>query len=113
MTGISVGRVQILVMIGSGALAGLAATNFVLGHKHAFESGLGAGTGLIGISAALLGRMHPVGVAAAALVLGFVSVGGLAVSDLVPKELVEMLQGVVVLAVAAAVPWVRRAEAAP
>jgi simple sugar transport system permease protein len=111
-TGISVGKVQLLVMTGSGALAGLAAANFVMGHKHAFEEGLGRGTGLLGISAALLGRMHPVGVAIAALVLGFLSSGGLAVADLVPKELTEMLQGVVVLAVAAAGPWVRRAEAA-
>lgn len=111
-TGISVGKVQILVMTGAGALAGLAAANFVMGHKHAFEEGLGRGTGLLGISAALLGRMHPVGVAVAALLLGFLSSGGLAVADLVPKELTEMLQGVVVLAVAAAGPWVRRAEAA-
>ena len=110
-TGISVAGVQIRVMAGSGALAGLAAANFVMGHKHAFEEGLGRGTGLLGLSAALLGRMHPVGVAIAALMLGFLSSGGLAVADLVPKELTEMLQGVVVLAVAAAVPWVRRAEA--
>jgi simple sugar transport system permease protein len=106
--GISVGRVQILVMTGAGALAGLAAANFVLGHKHAFEEGLGRGIGLIGISAALLGRSHPVGVVIAGLVLGFLSAGGLNVGDLVPKELTEMLQGVVVLSVACAVPWVRR-----
>jgi simple sugar transport system permease protein len=108
--GISVGRVQILVMAGAGALAGLAATNFVMGDQHAFEEGLGRGVGLAGISAALLGRMHPAGVALAALALGFLSAGGLAVGDLVPKELTEMLQGVVVLAAAAAGPWVRRAE---
>ena len=106
--GISVGRVQILVMTGAGALAGLAATNFVLGHKHAYEFGLGAGTGLLGISAALLGRLHPIGVVIASIVLAFLSVGGLNVGDLVPKELTEMLQGVVPLAVAAAVPWVKR-----
>jgi general nucleoside transport system permease protein len=111
-TGISVGRVQIIVMIGSGALAGLAATNFVMGHKHAFEAGLGALTGLTGISVALLGRMHPLGVAVAALVIGFVQVSGLAVADLVPKEVIEILPGVVVLAAAAAGPWVRRVEAA-
>src|SRR5207249_3409975 len=35
--GIDVGRVQILVMAGSGAIAGLAASNFVLGNQHAFE----------------------------------------------------------------------------
>ncbi len=108
--GISVGRVQILVMTGSGALAGLAAANFVMGHKHAFEEGLGRGTGWLGIAAAMLGRMHPIGVAIAALVLGFLSSGGLAVADLVPKELTEMLLGVVVLAVAVSVAWVRRAE---
>jgi ABC-type uncharacterized transport system permease subunit len=107
--GISVQRAQTLVMLGAGALAGLGATSVVLGHKHAFEEGLGRGTGFLGIAAALLGRNHPVGVAIAALVLAFLSAGGLAVADLVPKELTEMLLGVVVLAVAVAGPWVRRA----
>lgn len=105
--GIDVDRVRVLIMAGSGALAGLAAVNFVLGHKHAFEEGLGRGTGLLGISVALLGRSHPLGVAVAAVLLGFLSAGGLAVAQEVPKELTEMLQGVVVLAVACAGPWVR------
>lgn len=109
--GISAGKVRIVVMTAAGALAGLAATNFVMGNKHAFEEGLGRGTGFAGISVALLGRMHPVGVVLAALVLGFLSSGGVAVSTYVPKELVEVLQPVVVLAVAAAVPLVRRMEA--
>jgi simple sugar transport system permease protein len=107
-TGIDVGRVRVLAMTGAGALAGLAATSFVLGHKHAFEEGLGRGTGFLGISAALLGRSHPVGVAAASLLLGFLAVGGLAVGDSIPKELTEMLQGVVVVAVAIAAAWERR-----
>ena len=106
--GISVARVQTLVMVGSGALAGLAAANFVMGHKHAFEEGLGRGTGFLAISAALLGRASPLGVAFAALVLAFLSSGGPAVADLVPKELTELLQGGVVPAVAASGPWVRR-----
>ncbi|MGE0546692.1 MAG: ABC transporter permease [Kofleriaceae bacterium] len=108
--GISVARIQVTAMIGSGALCGLTAANFVMGHKHAFEEGLGRNTGLLGISVALLGRLHPIGVALAALGLGFLSEGGLAASALVPKELTEMLQGVVVLAVAAASAWVRRTE---
>ena len=105
-------RVQICVMVGAGALAGLAATNFVIGHKHAFEESLGRGTGILGISAALLGRTHPIGVLAASLILGFLSAGGLTVGDKIPKELTEMLQGVVVLSVAAAGPWVARRFAA-
>jgi simple sugar transport system permease protein len=106
--GIDVGKTRIAIMTAAGALAGLAATSFVLGHKHAYEEGLGRGVGFLGISAALLGRNHPVGVAVASVLLGFLSAGGLAVGDLIPKELTEMLQGVVVLAVAAAGPWVRR-----
>src|SRR5690606_12297521 len=131
--GIDVGRTQILVMVASGVLAGLAATSFVLGHKHAVAEGLGRGVaggvagaavgvgrehafgegrgrggGFRGISVALLGRNHPAGVVLAALLLGVLSSGGLAVADLVPKELTEMLQGIVVLAVAAAGPWVAR-----
>jgi general nucleoside transport system permease protein len=111
-TGIPVGKVQTVLMAGSGALAGLVASNVVMGHKHAFEEGLSRGIGLLGLAVALLGRLHPLGVAAAALVLGFVSAGGLAVADLVPKELVEILPGVVMLAVATTEAWVRRVEVA-
>ena len=81
-----------------------------LGHKHVFEQGLGSGTGLLGISVALLGRVHPVGVVVAALLLGFLSAGGLVVGDLIPKELMEMLQGVVLLSVAATSAWLRRRD---
>ncbi len=107
-TGVDVGRVQISAMTVAGALAGLAATPFVLGHKHAFEEGLGRGTGFLGIAVALLGLSNPLGIGLAALGLGFLSYGGLAVGDMVPKELTEMLLGVVVLSIACAVAWVRR-----
>jgi general nucleoside transport system permease protein len=106
--GIDVGRVQVIAMTIAGALAGLAATPFVLGHKHAFEEGLGRGVGFLGVAVALLGLSNPLGIGAAALALGFLSSGGLAVADQVPKELTEMLLGVVVLSVAGAVAWVRR-----
>jgi general nucleoside transport system permease protein len=111
-TGIASGKVSVLAMVGSGMLAGLAASNFVMGNKHAYEEGLGSGVGFYGIAVALLGRMHPLGVALAALVIGFVQAGGLAVAQLVQKELLEILPGVVMLAVAAAAAWVRRVEAA-
>lgn len=110
--GFDVARTRLLAMTASGALAGLAASNFVLGHKHAFEEGLGRGTGFLGVAAALLGRQHPAGIGVAALALGFLSSGGLAVADTVPKELTEVLMGVVVLAIAGAAAWVH-AHATP
>jgi ABC-type uncharacterized transport system permease subunit len=110
-TGIAVGRTQLIVFVASGALAGLAATNLVMGHEHAFETGLGAGTGFLGISVALLGRCHPLGVVIAAILLGLLSTSGLVIGNLVPKEVTEVMQGVVVLAVAATSAWLRRREA--
>jgi simple sugar transport system permease protein len=111
-TGVAVGRTQIVVLAASGGLAGLAATNLVMGHEHAFETGLGAGSGFLGISVALLGRSHPAGVVVAALLLGLLSTSGLVIGNMVPKEVTEVMQGVVVLAVATTTAWMRgRAEA--
>jgi simple sugar transport system permease protein len=95
--GISIGRTQVLAMALSGALAGLGGTSFVLGYKHYFEQGFSGGAGFLGIAVALLGRNHPVGVIVAALFFGALSYGGLVINERVPKELVEMLQALVIL----------------
>jgi general nucleoside transport system permease protein len=57
---------------------------------------------------ALVGRSHPGGILAAALLFATLSQGGLAVNALVPKQMVEVLQAVVILAVATSVPEVER-----
>ena len=93
-------------------LAGLGGVNFVLGYKHYYEEGFAGGAGFLGIAVALVGRNHPAGVVVAALFFATLSQGGLAVNALVPKQLVEVVQGVIILAVAASVPEVRRAIAA-
>ncbi len=95
--GIRIGRTQALAMTLSGALAGLGGTSFVLGYKHYFELGFSGGAGFIGIAVALLGRNHPAGVVVAALLFGALSYGGLVVNQFVPRELVEVLEGLVIL----------------
>jgi simple sugar transport system permease protein len=92
----------------SGALAGLGGINFVLGYKHYYEEGFGAGAGFLGIAVALVGRNYPLGVVLASLFFATLSQGGLAINALVPKQMVDALQGIVILAVAASVPEVRR-----
>jgi general nucleoside transport system permease protein len=106
--GISLGATTIAAMAVAGGLAGAVGANFVLGYKHYFEEGLGRGMGFMGIAVALLGRNHPGGVVAAALLFGTLSHGGLAINELVPKELVDVLQAVIILAVAATSAQVRR-----
>jgi ABC-type uncharacterized transport system permease subunit len=90
-----------------GRIAGLGGVNYVLGYKHYYEEGFAAAPGFLGIAVALVGRNHPVGVVLAALLFATLSQGGLAVNALVPKQMVDVLQAVVILAVATSVPEVR------
>ncbi len=106
--GIPVTRTYWKALVWSGAFAGLGGINFVLGYKHYYEEGFAGGAGFLGIAVALVGRNHPLGIVASALLFATLSQGGLAVNALVPKQLVDILQAVVILAVATAVPEVQR-----
>ena len=106
--GVNTGRVWMKAFAISGALAGLGGLNYVLGYKGYYEEGFATGSGFLGIAVALVGRNHPVGVVFAALLFATLSQGGLAVNAIVPKEMVEVLQAIVILAVVSSVPEVRR-----
>ncbi|HKP16381.1 MAG TPA: ABC transporter permease [Gemmatimonadaceae bacterium] len=106
--GVSVGSVTWRALAISGAIAGIGGLNYVLGYKHYYEEGFATGAGFLGIAVALVGRSHPIGIGLAALLFATLSQGGLAVNALVPKQMVDVLQAVVILAVATSVPEVRR-----
>ena len=106
--GVSVSRVHFRAMMLAGALAGIGGVNYVLGYKQYYEEGFAAGSGFLGIAVALVGRNHPLGVPLAALLFATISQGGLAVNAIVPKQMVEVLTAVVIIAVAATVPEVQR-----
>ena len=106
--GISVGRTWLRALTVSGMIAGIGGINYVLGYKHYYEEGFASGAGFLGIAVALVGRNHPVGVIIAALFFATLSQGGLAIHAFVPKQMMDVLQGVVILAVAMSVPEVRR-----
>lgn len=89
-------------LVVSGAIAGAASFGTVLGYKGYFEEGLGVGAGFGGLAVAILGRGSAVGLIFAALLFGTLQQGGLAVNAFVPKELMDVLTGVVVCAVALA-----------
>ena len=116
--GIDAGRRIVLAFVLAGGAAGLVGANFVLGYKHYYEDGFTGGIGFLGIAVALLARNEPLAVVPVALFFGLLSQAGLIVNTLLPREVVEILTGAILLAFVTSdrlrARWMRRraAEAA-
>jgi ABC-type uncharacterized transport system permease subunit len=98
--GISPAHRIMLAMAISGALAGLMATNEILGAQHRLILGFTGGYGFVGIAVALMGRNHPVGIVLAAILFGALYQGGSELSFDMPtinRDLVVVIQGLVIL----------------
>jgi general nucleoside transport system permease protein len=101
--GISVRKQIVIAMTISGALAGMVGINEVLGYRYRYYDGFSDNYGFTGIAVALLGRNHPVGVILAALLFAILQRGGIHVdgfSEHVTKDIVQVLQGIIILFVA-------------
>lgn len=108
-SGVSVKSMTLKVMFLSGATAGLIGLPLLLGDSHSYGLDFPAGVGFIGIAIALLGRNSPIGMAFAALLWGFLDSSAISLETVdVPKELVKIMQGILVLSVVIAYELVRR-----
>lgn len=102
--GISLGRIRFLMFMASGSVAGLVGLSDVLGFFGYFDIDFPKGLGFAGISVALLARNHPLGIIPAALLFGFLDRGaqGVQVFAGVPREVITILQAVIILAIVVA-----------
>ena len=110
--GISRRRQILTAFLIGGATAGLAGAVQVMGRPptYALMSGLPqfVNLGFDGIGVAMIGRNHPVGIVFAAIFFGGLLVGGriMQFSPGVPLEMVRVVEGVIILALA--VPELKR-----
>ena len=98
--GVSINRTIIVAMLISGALAGLAAVNSIMGSTHYLSLNFPAGAGFVGIAIALMGRQHPVGIFLSAVMFGALIQGGFDLSlekPNIPQETFIFIQGLIIL----------------
>ena len=100
--GMSVAGSYIAVMSISGALAGLAGTSYVLGVRHYMSPGF-LNYGFDAIALAILGRNHPAGVVAAAILFGALRAGGLSMqaATSTPIDIILVIQALIIVFMAA------------
>lgn len=93
----------ILAMCMSGALAGLAGTNEVIGVNYNLANAFSSGYGFDSIALALLGRSHPAGVVAAALLFGTLRSGATRMQNVaqIPVDIISVVQALVIAFMAA------------
>ena len=108
--GISVERIILFALAFSGALAGMAGIIEVSTLHTRLKGDISGGYGFSGILVALLGRMHPVGVAIAALFFAALTIGAQTMHVVygLPDALATAIQAIVVLCVLAADALVHR-----
>ncbi|KYH43038.1 ABC transporter permease [Branchiibius sp. NY16-3462-2] len=109
-SGIDVKRTAIIAMLLSGAVAGLVGLPALFGNDYQYGTTSQAGLGFTGIAVALIGRNHPVGVAFGAFLWAYLAnqADSLQINAGVSVALVNIIQGIMVLAVVIAYELVRR-----
>lgn len=103
--GIDINRNYIIAFCISGALAGLAGANEILGVNYYMSGTISPGYGFDAISLSILGNNHPLGVILTSLLFGTLRNGGTRMQSIaqVPVEIITVVQSLVIAFIAAPV----------
>jgi len=108
-SGVDAKKMILTSMLISGAVAGLAGMPTLLGDTHTYSLDFPVGIGFTGITIALLGRNHPVGIALSALLIAFLDKASSPLDQFgFEKEIATIMQGLIVISVVISYELVRR-----
>ncbi|NBX75783.1 MAG: ABC transporter permease [Proteobacteria bacterium] len=110
-SGVLLSQRTLAVFMISGALAGLVATNDILGNEHKLIEGFSPGYGFTGIAVALLARNHPIGIIFSSFLFGSLQNFSRELeffSQNISKEVSLILQAILIILVSTRDFWQRR-----
>lgn len=101
--GINVGKMMVIAMFISGAIAGLAGACHVTGVDRRYIEGFSPGYGFDGIAVSALAGENPVGVIFAGIIFGALRSGAMVLNRTtnIPTDFINVIQALVVILVAA------------
>jgi simple sugar transport system permease protein len=100
--GVDIRRLTVVVVLGAGALAGLAGATEIAGRTHALDPhGLNLGLGYSGVIIAVLARLQPFGILVTSCIFAGLINSGSAIQSLrgnsVPSEIVLVMMGLILI----------------
>lgn len=95
--GLKTGKIIIMSFFLGAGITSLTGINYIFGYKGFYEIGFSNNLGFTAIAVALLARNNPIGIIFSALLFAVLDYGGLSVNQLVPKEIMLVVQGVIIL----------------
>lgn len=96
--GISITRNTVLVMMLSGALAGLAGMSEITGVVHRLQGAISPGYGFTGIIVAWLAKLNPIAVVPVSILFGALILAG---REIQPSGIPKLLQGIILVSLIA------------
>jgi ABC-type uncharacterized transport system permease subunit len=110
--GIPYDRYVVVAMAVAGGFGGLAGAIMLQGDQYVLKDGFTSGYGFDGLVVGLLARGSSIGVVLGALFFGFLRSGGInmEMTAQVPSAVVVIIQGLVIIAIAASGYWLSRDE---
>ncbi|MEO8666514.1 MAG: ABC transporter permease, partial [Ignavibacteria bacterium] len=97
--GLKTNRIILIAFFTGAGLTSLAGINFIFGYKGFYESGFSNNVGFTAIAVALLAKNNPIGIIFSSLLFAVLDYGGLSINQIVPKEIMFVVQGVIILAI--------------
>jgi simple sugar transport system permease protein len=92
--GLNIGRNTVLVMMLSGALAGLAGMSEITGVVHRLQGAISPGYGFTGIIVAWLAKLNPLAVVVVSILFGALILAG---REIQPSGIPKMIQGIILV----------------
>ena len=97
--GLKINKIIFISFFLGAGLTSLVGLNFIMGYKGYYELGFSNNLGFTAIAVALLAKNNPVGIIFSALLFGFLDYGGLTINQQVPKEIMLVVQALIILSI--------------
>lgn len=95
--GINTGKILLLSFFIGAGITSLVGLNYIFGYKGYYELGFSNNLGFTAIAVSLLAKNNPIGIILSSLLFAILDYGGLSVNQLVPKEIMLLIQGIIIL----------------